>query len=103
MISCQPLECYCIGKSDFYEYISDVTRKQFLKYLRSYPSDTELRRFYFEQINWMGFRNLFVKDRVSTPPQIKRDPRRMQEIQEEDRLQQRKKSEIVLPKINKRA
>eukprot|EP00347_Sterkiella_histriomuscorum_P000850 403374282 len=103
VISSQPLECYCIGKTDFYEYISDVTRKQFLKYLRTYPTDKELRRFYFEQTNWMQFRNFFVKDRVVTPPQIKRDQRRMQEIQDEDRLQKRKQSEIILPKINKRA
>jgi len=76
VISSQPLECYCIGKTDFYEYISDVTRKQFLKYLRSYPRDKELRRFYFEQTNWMDFRLHFLRDRIATPPQIRRDARR---------------------------
>ena len=68
MISSQPLECYCIAKTDFYEYISDVTRKQFLKYLRSYPHDKELRRFYFEQTNWMEFRLNFLRERIATPP-----------------------------------
>lgn len=62
-----PLECYCVRKKDFYEYIDDVTKKHFLKYLRSYPKDKELRRFYFEQTNWSEYRNYFVKDRVVTP------------------------------------
>jgi hypothetical protein len=43
-----PLECYTIRKRDFYEYLDDVARKQFLKYIRQYPRDKELRRFYFE-------------------------------------------------------
>jgi hypothetical protein len=48
VVSCMPLECYAIRKKDFYEYIDDITRKQFLKYLRQYPKDKDLRRFYFE-------------------------------------------------------
>lgn len=63
-----PLECYCIKKKDFYEYIDDITRKQFLKYIRQYPKDKDLRRFYFEQQHWADFRNFYIRENVSTPP-----------------------------------
>ena len=72
-----PLECYCIKKKDFYEYLSDITKKQFLKYIRAFPKDKDLRRFYYEQTNWHDFKSDFVKERVSTPLQIRRDPKRM--------------------------
>lgn len=98
-----PLECYAIRKKDFYEYIDDITRKQFLKYVRAYPSDKDLRRFYYEQMNWSDFRHYYVKDRVVTPNQIKRDTKRMQEIKEEDKEADKKRNMTILPKINKRA
>ena len=56
VISSMPLECYSLRKKDFYEYISDTIRKSFLKYLKPYPKDQDLRRFYYEQINWMEYR-----------------------------------------------
>lgn len=74
-----------------------------MKYIRQYPKDKDLRRFHFEQTNWMDFKQYFVRDNVHTPPQIKRDARRMHEIEKDDKDKERKKSEIILPKINKRA
>jgi hypothetical protein len=50
----------------------------------------------------MNFRNYFVKDRVNTPPQIRKNMKRMEEIKEEDKQAEKKKSDIILPKINKR-
>jgi len=103
VISCMPLECYTVRKKDFYEYIDYVTRKQFLKYIRKYPEDKDLRRFYFEQQNWSDFRSGYIKDRVHTPPQIKSDKKRMASILKEDEEIEKRKAEIILPKIDKRA
>ena len=64
-------------KVDFYEYIDDVVRKHFTQYLKSFPSDEDLRRFYYEQINWMDFRHVFKRQRLPTPDKIKKDTRRM--------------------------
>jgi len=40
---------------------------------------------------------------LRTPPQIKRDPKQMRKISEEDKERERKAKEVILPKINKRA
>lgn len=47
-ISSLPAECYKIRKKDFYEYIDDKTKKQFLMNMRNYPSDFDLRSAYYE-------------------------------------------------------
>ena len=47
-ISSLPAECYKIRKKDFYEYIDDKTKKQFLMNMRNYPSDFDLRSVYYE-------------------------------------------------------
>jgi len=46
---------------------------------------------------------LFNEKRLKTPEIIKRDPRQMKRIEEEDKEIDRKNHEIILPKINKRA
>jgi hypothetical protein len=70
IISALPLEYYSLRKLDFYEYIDDVVRKNFTLYLRGYPADEDLRRFYYEQSNWMDFRHVFKQERLHTPVQI---------------------------------
>jgi hypothetical protein len=36
-------------------------------------------------MNWKDFRSYYVRENVRTPSQIKRDPKRMKEIKEEDK------------------
>jgi hypothetical protein len=90
-----------LRKLDFYEYIDDVVRKNFTQYLRRYPEDEDLRRFYYEQSNWMDFRHVFKQERLHTPVQIKKDSRRMKEIQTEDKIKRELDKTVVLPKIDK--
>lgn len=87
VVSTTPLECFCLKKHEFYEYIGDVARKAFMKYLRVYPSDGDLRRFYHEQMNWMDFRRQVQSDRTGGKPPAfaRRDAKRMAEIEQEDR------------------
>jgi hypothetical protein len=91
-----------LRKLDFYEYIDDVVRKNFTQYLRRYPEDEDLRRFYYEQSNWMDFRHVFKQERLHTPVQIKKDSRRMKEIQTEDKIKRELDKTVVLPKIDKK-
>ena len=55
-LSSMPVECYCIKKQDFYEYIDDVIRKKFMMFLRRYPRDFELRSTYYEKFCWSQFK-----------------------------------------------
>ena len=89
-------------KLDFYEYINDVVRKHFSQYLKSYPADDDRRRFYYEQINWMDFRHIFIRDRLPTPIQIKKDTRRMNEIESEDKIMRDLEKTVILPNIDKK-
>lgn len=97
-----PLEYYSLRKVDFYEYIDDVVRKHFIQYLKMYPGDEDLRRFYYEQINWMSYRHLIKRERLPTPVQVKRDTRRMTEIKREDREIRERETAVILPKIDKK-
>ncbi len=97
-----PLEYYSLRKVDFYEYIDDVVRKNFIQYLKRYPNDEDLRRFYYEQINWMSFRHQIKRERIPTPIQVKRDTRRMNEIKGEDQEIKERENSVILPKIDKK-
>ena len=79
-----------------------MVRKHFTQYLRSYPSDEDLRRFYYEQSNWMDFRHVFKRERLPTPIQIKKDTRRMKEIESEDKIRREVEKKVILPNIDKK-
>lgn len=79
-----------------------MVRKHFTQYLRSYPSDEDLRRFYYEQSNWMDFRHVFKRERLPTPVQIKKDTRRMKEIESEDKIRREVEKKVILPNIDKK-
>ena len=79
-----------------------MVRKHFTQYLRSYPSDEDLRRFYYEQSNWMDFRHVFKRERLPTPVQIKKDTRRMKEIESEDKIRRELEKKVILPNIDKK-
>jgi len=48
VVTSSPLQLYAIRKKDFYEYLSDRARIEFLKFIRIYPPDKDLRRFHLE-------------------------------------------------------
>ena len=48
-ISAVPLDVYMIKKRYLYFYLDDVAKQQFLTFLRKYPSDEHLRRYFIEQ------------------------------------------------------
>jgi hypothetical protein len=56
VITGTPLEAFCLNKVDLYTYLTDEQRNGFRKSLRIYPPDCDLRRFYYEQSNFMALR-----------------------------------------------
>ena len=80
-ISSMPVECLCIKKQDFYEYIDDIIRKKFMIFLRRYPRDFELRSTYYEKSCWKNFKLEYMSKHVPIPVNLLNDKRRMQEIQ----------------------
>jgi hypothetical protein len=64
IISATPIEFYSLRKNDFYEYLDERQRKQFQKYIKVYPKDSDLRRHYFEQMNWLKYRIDHAKDNL---------------------------------------
>ena len=101
-ISSMPVECFCIKKKDFYEYIDDKTRKQFMIYMRRFPRDYELRSAYYEQYTWNQYKKGYIEKYVKIPSIIFNDSRRMQEIELEVAKQEKKRNMVILPKINKK-
>ena len=91
-ISSMQVECYCIKKKDFYEYIDDKTRKQFMIYMWRYPRDYELRSAYYEQHTWNQFKKGYIEKNVKIPSIIFNNSRRMQEIELEVARQEKKKN-----------
>jgi hypothetical protein len=79
-----------------------VVRKHFTQFLKQYPCDEDLRRFYYEQSNWRSYREIFKKERIPTPVQVKRDLRRMQEIKKEDKEIKERENSVILPNIDKK-
>ena len=62
-----------------------------------------LRRFYIEKVHWKDYQKWFIRDKVRTPPELKRDTQRQEEIAQEKKLQLIKANKVILPKINKKA
>ena len=54
-ISAVPLDVYVIKKRYLYFYLDDVAKQQFLTFLKKYPSDEHLRRYFIEQQNWKEY------------------------------------------------
>ena len=101
-VSKLPVECFSIKKQEFYEYIDDKTFKQFLIYLRRYPSDQELRSFFYEQKSWNYFKDSYSTKNIKIPVVIASDPRVMQQLEIEEAVSKEQRSKIILPKLNKK-
>jgi hypothetical protein len=77
-ISSLPIECFRIRKVDFYEYIDDKTRKQFMNYIRRFPSDYDLRQAFYANWTWKIYKNKFIKENLPVPVMMAKDLRAMQ-------------------------
>lgn len=47
-IAAVPLDVYVIKKKYLYFYLDDVAKQQFMTFLRKYPEDESLRRYFIE-------------------------------------------------------
>jgi hypothetical protein len=50
----------------------------------------------------MDFRHVFKRERLPTPVQIKKDTRRMKEIESEDKIRRELEKKVILPNIDKK-
>lgn len=102
-ISSTPVTCFSIKKLDFYEYVDDKTRKQFMNNMRRYHTDFDLRSEYYELHTWNQFKVGYLDKHVKIPMQISSDKKMMQEIELNDAANENRRNKIILPKINKKA
>jgi hypothetical protein len=102
VISCLPLECYCIQKRDFYEYLDDKVRKKFMIYLRQYPRDYELRAHFYQQLWWMIYKENYLKQNTGIPIIIANDSEMMKKKKILEYERDKKLKKVILPKINKK-
>lgn len=104
-ISSVPLDVYMIKKRYLYFYLDDVAKQQFLSFLKKYPSDEQLRRYYIEQQNWKDYcKRTRAKStlRCDLPKHLRNNVQRLEEIEQDEKRQKRLNSQVTLPKINKK-
>ena len=107
------LDVYTIKKKYLYFYLDDVAKQQYLSFIKKYPSDEQLRRYFIEQQNWKDY---FQRTRgsksvlgvaagnsnLALPKHVLNDVQRIEEIKEDVERQARLTNEVILPKINKK-
>ena len=60
VISITPCEVFFVERTKFCEFLAKSAFETFIKNMREYPSDTQIRRFYYESISWRDFKDRFL-------------------------------------------
>lgn len=79
-----PIDVYVIKKRYLYFYLDDIAKQQYLSFLKKYPTDQHLRRYFIEQQNWQEWvKQTRTKSelRIDMPRHVRNNVQRLEEIE----------------------